>query len=249
MQPITGFRGWLKKLYRYALKKVNDVFVLNEEDRALFIKNHIVPADKIKLLQSEGININRFKPSKKKHMENPFTFLMATRLIWSKGVGIFAGASEILKKKGYRFECNVAGFFEADHPDTISKNSFVEWQQKHLLQYVGFHDNMIPLFEKAQCFVLPTYYHEGVPRSLLEACAMEVPCITTDNSGCKEVIKDGYNGLICSSNNANDLALKMEQVLTMNEDALVEIGRKRQKIRVGKIQYRINYKRIQSSSK
>ncbi len=231
---ITGLgyafssKGWLSflviTLYRYAFKNVKHICILNKTDRNVLINKRIVSSGKINLLQSEGINLERFNPTNKQTNKDGFTFLMATRILWSKGIGIFAEASEILQKKGYNFRCNVIGFFELNHPDTIPLKKLREWQAKKLINYKGFFEDVVPFFNQADCFVLPTYYHEGVPRSLLEACAMQVPVITSDNSGCKEVIKDNYNGLICKMNNASALSEKMEQMLLMKNNQLQEMG-------------------------
>lgn len=232
--------NWLSflviKLYRYALKNVNLIWMLNEEDKDLFITKRIASPGKINLLQSEGIDTERFKPIDQPRNKSNFTFLMATRMLWSKGVGVFAEASETLQKKGYNFQCVVAGFFEPGHPDTISPEALKAWQAKNLIIYSGFFENIIPLLAAADCFVLPSYYHEGVPRSLLEACAMQLPAITTNNSGCKEVIKNNINGFICSKNNAEDLAAKMEKMLNLTPAQLAEMGRRGREIVLDKFE-------------
>jgi glycosyltransferase involved in cell wall biosynthesis len=231
---ITGLgyafatHNWLSslvvKLYRYALKKVMLVWMLNDEDRQIFMQNKIVSLNKTDVLQSEGINTEKFKLSSVRTSGKPFVFLMATRMLWSKGVGLFAEASKILKQKGYTFECKVIGFFEPNHPDSISLDQLEEWKSKKIFSYLGFSEDVIPFYTIADCFVLPTYYNEGVPRSLLEACAMQVPAITTNSNGCKEVIKDDINGFICNKNDAEDLAFKMEKMLCLSSLQLQEMG-------------------------
>lgn len=246
---ITGLgyafatHNWLAslviKLYRYALKKVMFVWMLNEEDRQLFIQNKIVAFDKTDVLQSEGINTEKFKASQPKNNHKNFVFLMATRMLWSKGVGLFADASEILRQKGYDFECKVIGFFEPNHPDSISIEQLEQWKSKNIFSYLGFSEDVIPFFAMADCFVLPSYYQEGVPRSLLEACAMQVPVITTNNNGCKEVILNNVNGFICSKNNAKDLAAKMEKVICLEPSQLAEMGCKGREIVMNKFDVKL----------
>jgi glycosyltransferase involved in cell wall biosynthesis len=233
---ITGLgyafanRNWLSwfviKLYKAALKNVHSVWMLNQNDKDLFLRKNIVDPQKTMLLQGEGINAQKFKPSSKKRTDHIFTFLMATRMLWSKGVGLFAEASKILHKKGLIFECQVIGFFEPNHPDSISLEQFENWKDDKIFNCLGFSENVIPFFENADCFVLPSYYQEGVPRSLLEAGAMQIPAITTNNDGCTTVIKDGINGFICEMNNAEDLAAKMEKILCMQPETLQEMGQR-----------------------
>ena len=83
----------------------------------------------------------------------------------------------------------------------------------------------------ADCIVLPSYYREGVPRSLLEAAAMGRPIITTDAVGCREVVDDGVNGFLCRVRDAEDLAKKMQWMLTLSQEERSEMGRRgREKI-------------------
>jgi glycosyltransferase involved in cell wall biosynthesis len=231
---ITGLgyafarHNWLSsfviKLYKFALRNTYSVWMLNQNDKELFQKKNIADLKKIMVLHGEGINTQKFKPALKKKTDHVFTFLMATRMLWSKGVGLFAEASEILHRKGLIFECQVIGFFEPDHPDSISLEQFEEWKNKKIFNCFGFSENVIPFFENADCFVLPSYYQEGIPRSLLEAGAMQIPAITSDNEGCTAVIKDGINGFICEKNSAEDLAIKMEKMLHTKPDTLQKMG-------------------------
>ncbi len=232
---ITGLgyafakRNWLSwfviKLYKTALRNAYSIWMLNQNDKELFQQKNIVDPQKIMVLHGEGINTQKFKSVLKRNADHVFTFLMATRLLWSKGVGLFAEASEILHKKGLVFECQVIGFFEPDHPDSISLEQFEDWKNKKIFTCFGFSENVVPFFENADCFVLPSYYQEGIPRSLLEAGAMQIPAITSNNDGCAVVIKDGVNGFICEMNNAEDLAVKMEKILLMQPEVLQEMGR------------------------
>jgi glycosyltransferase involved in cell wall biosynthesis len=231
---ITGLgyafakKNWLSRLitilYKISLRHVYKVWMLNAADKDIFLRNNIVDSNKITVLQSEGINTEKFRPALKKATNEIFIFLMATRMLWSKGVGFFAEASEMLQQKGLIFECRLIGFFEPGHPDSIPVDQLEVWKNKKIFTVLGFSENVIPYFENADCFVLPSYYQEGVPRSLLEAGAMQVPSITTNNEGCKEVIRDGLNGFICEMKDAKDLADKMEKMIRMDNNVLKKMG-------------------------
>jgi len=216
------------RLYRFALKKVNEVWFLNAEDAAFFEERKIVPQHKVHILHSEGIDTDRFKPADMipdaDAAGKPFVFLMLTRMLWSKGVGVFADAASILKERGFNFECRVMGFFEPHHPDTISLDDFQRWKDNNTFTYEGFAQDVLPHLQETDCFVLPSFYKEGVPRSLLEACAVQVPVITTDQTGCREVVVHGVNGLLCEANNATDLAAKMEQMMRLDGDERKKMG-------------------------
>lgn len=235
---ITGLgyafskQNWLTvlvtKLYKTALKNVTSVWFLNRDDAELFSSKKIAAPDKIQILRSEGVNTDYFKRSEEKDcsQKKPFVFLMLTRMLWTKGIGVLAESVQALHEKGFSFECHIIGFFERHHPNTVPIEKLQEWQEKKIFNYMGFASNVLPFLNMADCFVLPSYYNEGVPRSLLEACSMQIPVITTDNTGCRDVVINGINGFLCKKNDPVDLANKMQQILLMDEKARCAMGTK-----------------------
>lgn len=237
-------QNWLSalvsKLYQHSLKKVHKVWFLNREDAEMFSSRKIADPAKMDILNSEGINTAHFQKKQQQHGrdENTFVFLMVTRMLWTKGIGVLAEASRILHEKGLRFECHIIGFFEQHHPNSISIEQLQQWQESKVFNYIGFTHNVVPYLERADCFVLPSYYQEGVPRSLLEACSMELPVITTDNTGCRDVVVEGENGFLCNKNDPADLAVKMEKILLMDPYRRCEMGRKGRELVAGKFEMR-----------
>lgn len=215
----------VQKLYKYALKKVNEVWFLNAEDAYVFEKAGIGKKNRTRILHSEGIDTEKFS---RKHYQvkedHPFTFLMSTRLLHSKGVGVYAKASAILKAKGYVFVSKIIGFFESHHPDSVSQAELKHWIEKKYVQYDGFAKDVLPHLLEADCFILPSTYPEGVPRSLLEGSSLEIPLITTNNIGCREVIKDEITGFVCKMNNPEDLADKMERMMKLSSEERKKMG-------------------------
>lgn len=223
-------KNWLntvvKNLYKFGLKKTREVWFLNNDDARIFINEKLIPIEKAKVLPGEGVNTNFFKQGSLPHTKKkqPFTFLMSTRLLRSKGIAIYADAARILKNKNYDFNCVLIGFFEKNHPDSIHQEELDKWQKEGLIKYEGYTDHVKAYLEKADCFVFPSFYNEGVPRSLMEAASMELPIITAQNRGSKEVVQHELNGFICNSNDPFDLADKMERMLNLPETALMEMG-------------------------
>jgi glycosyltransferase involved in cell wall biosynthesis len=234
---ITGLgysfarKNWLnylvKVLYKRSLRKVEEVWFLNNEDARIFIRARIVDIKKIRVLPGEGINAEYFAPSNHqiKTEGRPFSFLMCTRLLRSKGVGVYADASRILRKKNYRLQFDLIGFFEKHHPDSIPEEELEKWQKEGLIRYHGFAKDVRPYLEKADCFVFPSYYNEGVPRSLMEAASMELPIITSLSRGCKEVVQDKSNGYLCNPNDPFDLADKMERMMQISPQERIAMGK------------------------
>lgn len=235
---ITGLgytfdrHNWLNRivsfLYRKSLKKAVEVWFLNQEDAEVFIGRELVDSGKVKILPGEGVNTQYFYPITNKSVARTkaFQFLMSTRLLKTKGVGIYVQAARILKSKigDVRFE--LIGFFEKNHPDSITDLELRYWQKKSIIHYGGFAKDVRPFLRQADCFVFPSFYHEGIPRCLLEAAAMEIPIITSLNTGCKEVVQEGVNGFLCIPNNAKDLARRMEEMMQLSSSQRAEMGKK-----------------------
>jgi glycosyltransferase involved in cell wall biosynthesis len=234
---ITGLgysfakKNWLNYLvsvlYKRSLRKVEEVWFLNNEDARIFIRARIVDIKKMRVLPGEGINAEYFAPSNHPMQREggPFRFLMCTRLLRSKGVGVYADAARILRKKNFRLEFDLIGFFEKHHPDSIQEEDLAKWEKEGLIRYHGFAKDVRPFLEKADCFVFPSFYNEGIPRSLMEAASMELPIITSLNRGCKEVVQDNSNGYLCNPNDPFDLADKMEKMIQISPEERIIMGR------------------------
>lgn len=235
---ITGLgysfakNNWLyqlvKLLYRRALRHAREVWFLNNEDARIFINEKIVGIEKIKVLPGEGINTVFFSPAPKDTTlpGGDFHFLMSTRLLKSKGVKNFADAARIVRKNFKEAQFELIGFFEKSHPDTIPEEDLEKWAKERLISYKGFVKDVRPFLQRADCFVFPSYYNEGIPRSLMEAASMELPIITSLNRGCKEVVQDRVNGFVCRLNDPFDLAEKMEMMLRTSREERERMGRK-----------------------
>ncbi len=119
-------------------------------------------------------------------------------------------------------------FFEQHHPDSIAKEDLKKWEQEGLIRYRGFAKDVRPFLHKADCFVFPSFYNEGVPRCLMEAASVELPIITSFNRGCKEVVLNHSNGFICNPNDPFDLADKMEKMINLSDEERGRDGQERQ---------------------
>jgi glycosyltransferase involved in cell wall biosynthesis len=223
--------NWLNKivsiLYRKGLKKAKEVWFLNIEDSRIFMDRNLTTAEKIKILPGEGINTSFFLPQLNKPVarSKAFQFLMCTRLLRSKGVGVYIEAAKMIKNKYREVRFELIGFFEKNHPDSISESEVRHWQKKGIINYSGFAKDVRPFLRLADCFVFPSFYHEGIPRCLLEAASMEIPIITSLNIGCKEVVLEKVNGFLCTPNDAVDLARRMEEMMNLTSGKRVEMGK------------------------
>jgi glycosyltransferase involved in cell wall biosynthesis len=208
--------GWIERvsraLYGVALRWPSTVFFQNEEDRTIFIEAGLVDAARTHRLPGSGVDVDRFSP-RPKPQAGPFQFLLVARLLWDKGVGEFVEAARIVKARHPDVEFALAGFLDVDNPSAVPRSAVEEWEREGVIRFLGSFDDMVPVYAQADCVVLPSYYREGVPRSLLEAASMGKPVITTDSVGCRDTVEDGVTGWLVRPRDVGDLALKITAVI------------------------------------
>ena len=216
--------GWLVRLvrwlYRLALVRSVKVFFQNDDDRQLFIKDGLVRREVTDLLPGSGVDLARFALTlpmcrESVSQESKFRFLLIARMLWDKGVGEYVQAAKLISARWPQVEFCLLGFLEVQNPGAISREQMNELVAQGVI-YLGVSDDVRAEITGADCVVLPSYYREGTPRTLLEAAAMGRPIITTDAIGCRDVVDDGVNGYLCKVRDAVDLADKMDKMLQLS---------------------------------
>ena len=222
--------GWITRLVRglywFALSRSKRVFFQNEDDRALFIEGELLDCEITDRLPGSGIDLNHFSSIEMLPSESSVRFLLIARMLWDKGVGDYVEAAKLLKSRGVSADFCLLGFLDVKNPTAISRDQMDEWVKSGYVTYLGETDDVRPHITAATCVVLPSFYREGVPRTLLEAAAIGRPIITTDAIGCREVVDDGLNGYLCKPRDASDLAEKMERFIALSSEQRAEMGRR-----------------------
>ena len=218
-------------LYSLAFRGSYRIFFQNRESRDLFLELGFAREDQAQLLPGSGIDLQRFAPgtTRKAGARAPFTFLLPSRLMWQKGVGEYCEAARWFRsnRPGVRFQL-LGGIEPTWNKAGIPTEQVERWREEGV-EYLGSTGDVRPYFEAADCIVLPSYYPEGVPRALIEAAAMGKPVITTDTSGCRDVVDEGKTGFLCEPRSAEDLVRAMLRVLELSPPALVEMGKSARK--------------------
>ena len=232
--------GYLNKLvislYRNSLKKDEEVWFLNEDDREVFLTNEIVKKELTKVINGEGVNTRLFRPSKKE--TSKFKFLFIGRMLWDKGIGEYVEASRILKKKYPNVEFEALGSLGSANPSAISRDKMDEWETEGIINYLGETHRVMPYLSNASCVVLPSY-REGISRVLLEAHSMEKPIVATNVTGCRDIVIDGVTGFLCEVRNPKSLAEAMEKIILLPKSQLEEMGKKGREIVLEKFEEKI----------
>ncbi len=215
----------IKFLYKISQRNVSKIFFQNKDDLELFIKEKLVNKEKADIISGSGIDTEEFKPIKVEKEDDIFRFLLVARMLWDKGIGEYVEAAKLIKRKYKNVEFLLLGPVGVDNPSAIPERKIKEWEEEGIVKYLGTTDDVGIEIAKVDCIVLPSY-REGIPRSLLEAASMGKPIITTDSVGCREVVKDGWNGFLCKVKSAEDLADKMEKMINLTEEERVRMGKR-----------------------
>lgn len=210
-------------MHKYALRKTNEVWFLNQDDCDTFTRWKLIAADKAHVIPGEGVNTDFFYSHGTP--EKPFIFLHCGRMLRSKGVELFIQAARELKPDYPKVRWQLLGPFDADNPDAIGPEEMEEWVRSGVVEYLGVTTDVRPFLERCSCLVLPSYYMEGVPRSLMEAAAMERPLIATNTVGCKDVVVDGMNGWLCEKKSLDSLVQAMRRMIEIPPEQLVAMGK------------------------
>lgn len=193
----------VQALYRRALARCESVMFQNPDDLGLFVERSLVAGRIAKLTDGSGIDLGHF-PQRPLPSGAPCALLIA-RFIREKGVGVYAEAARLVRRERSDATFRLVGFFE-DHPDAIRPAEVEAWVAQNAIVYVGEIDDVRDELSRCAVYCLPSYYREGVPRSILEALATGRPVITTDAPGCRETVVSGENGWLVPPRDPRALA-------------------------------------------
>lgn len=205
-----------KILYRISLRFAREVWFLNKDDIAVFIEQKLVAKDKVFLLPGEGINLDYYTPA---HQSGSWTFTLISRMLWDKGIGIFVEAAQELKEKYPHINFWLVGPVDEGNPEGIKLSQLKEWDNLGFIKYLGVTEDVREVLKNTTCLIHPTFYKEGLSRVLMEACSMEVPCVTTNIPGCREVVVDGFNGFLIPPNNSKALAHAVVNFMNLSDES------------------------------
>jgi glycosyltransferase involved in cell wall biosynthesis len=205
-------KNLITAMYRRILKYSNHVFFQNTDDKDYFLRHHLVNENNISVVPGTGVDTEFFAPIKKQRNQT-VTFLVMARMLWEKGIEEFVEAARALGGQYKNSSFWLLGPVDNDNPMGIPSTQLTQWTEEGAVQYLGMTDDVKSFMSKADVVVLPSYYREGIPLSLLEASAMGMPIITTDSVGCREVVIDGENGFLIPIKNPEKLAAAMEKFI------------------------------------
>ncbi len=220
---------FLHLLFRYSFKNPNITFILqNQDDMKLIQDLNILDSHQIKLIKGSGVDLNLFSYTEETNKEK-IRVVLPARMLWDKGVGEFSEAASGLHPK-YKntVEFILAGDSDMENKSGISSDILEKWTKEGHLSWIGFQKDMITVLTNSDVVVLASY-REGLPKSLIEACAIGRPIVTTDVPGCREVVDDGVNGYLVPLKDSKALSRAIEKLI-LDKDLRIKMGKEGRKL-------------------
>lgn len=201
-------RAILVAEYKLSLKNAKCVFFQNQDDLAVFTGHGILPQSKVVMVHGSGVNLEKFPPTALP--ENP-SFLCISRLIRDKGVMEYLDAAREIRKEHPDVRCVLVGPFDTN-PSAIKPEELQPYIEDGSIEYVGEQKDVYPYLKACTAYVLPSY-HEGTPKTVLEAMASRRAIITTDAPGCRETVADRVNGYLVPVKDVSAIVAAMERII------------------------------------
>jgi len=211
-----------KLLYKLSLFSSCHVFFQNNDDELLFISNKLVNTKITSVIPGSGVDISKFNCIRTKNEANKFLFV--GRLIADKGVFEYLDSAIAVLEKFPQKEFLLVGELGYRNKTALSKDQLECYTNKYSqIKYLGKIDNIITLLQSVDIMVLPSY-REGLSKSLIEAAAMQLPIITTNVPGCRDVVEDSVNGFLCESNSKYSLETAIYKMINLTEKERLKFG-------------------------
>lgn len=199
------------------------VIFQNQEDKALYVDHRIINDGQARMIRGSGVDLCEFCYTPEP-VEGKIVVMLTCRMIREKGVFELVEAAELLRNeyKG-KAEFWIVGGLD-DHPTAITKDEIDTVCDGNYIKWLGRREDIKELLQQCHIYAFPSYYKEGIPKSLIEAAAIGRPIVTTQNIGCKEVVEDGINGYLVPVKDPVSLADKIKMLID-DKDLRMKMGK------------------------
>jgi len=205
-------RPIVRLMFRGLLNRPNSQVILqNPDDMGVLLQERIIRAECARLIRGAGVDLHTFSVTPESD-DIPIV-LLASRMLWDKGVGEFVEAAHHLRNQGVIARFVLVGEGDPDNPGSIPDTQLQQWQEEGAVEWWGREKDMADVMRQAHVVCLPSY-REGLPKVLLEAAASGRPIVTSDAPGCREIVKHGENGSLVPVKQSKSLADALEHLIS-----------------------------------
>ncbi len=178
--------------------------------------------DRLAFVPGAGVDATQFPPSPEP-ASPPVRAAIVARMLWAKGIGTAVDAVRQLRRDSVPIELDLWGAPDPANPASISEAELQRWSEEPGINWLGVSTDVASVWRQSHIALLPSHYREGLPRTLIEAMASGRPVITTDVPGCRELVRDGVEGLIVPKEDPAALAEALRR-LVGDAEARREMG-------------------------
>jgi len=229
-----------RKILKFALRFPKKIIFLNKKDMDFLISSEIITAEKSFLFEGgEGLDTSYYKPAPDKKVNDHPIFMMVARVLYQKGYKEYVGAALIIKKSFPTAEFILCGEIDRDHPSAVPEDVVIQDNKAGIINYKGRVNDVCTKIQECDCFVLPSYYNEGMNRSLMEALSIGIPIITTDNNGCREMVVDGITGFLVKQQDTNSLVNAMTKFCLLTDEEINQMSKDARNLAISKFSDKI----------
>lgn len=198
-------RAPIKATYRLAMnhRRIRVIFQ-NPDDREEFVSGRVVGPNRTVLIKGSGVDIKMFAPTPEP--DGPPIIILPARMLWPKGIGEFVDAATRLRKQRVAARFALVGESDKGNPTAIPLKQLEAWHNEGEIEWWGYRKDMPAVLAGTHIVCLPSYYREGVPKSLIEAAACARPIVATDVPGCREIARNGENAILVPPRDPEALA-------------------------------------------
>ena len=240
VNAISGLGGFFAKDNESALSKVmpkvlrwshhrpNLLCIFqNDEDWNMYVEHGIIKHEQGRFIKGSGVDLNQFaytpEPSQGK-----IKVILTARMIVEKGIFLLTEVAERLRAQyADKVVFQLIGGID-DHPGAITEAQLNAVCDGQYIQWLGYRTDVLELLKQCHIVAFPSYYMEGLPKSLIEANAIGRPIITSNSVGCKDTVVDGYNGFLITPKDVDALTEKLD-ILISNAKLRQEMGKNARK--------------------
>jgi len=217
--------AFLNFLYRITQRKVEKIIFQNDDDIKFFINRKMCTINQVEKISGSGVDTTYFDPSKFKKIKNEnFTFLFIGRMIKEKGIIEFIKSAKLLTKKYKDIDFIILGKFNKKGSGGLKESEIFELISSNTsIKFNYFQHDIRNIIYQSNCVVLPSW-REGMSNVLLESCSLKTPVIASNVPGCKEIVKNNFNGFKHEVKNVDDLYNKMELMYNLPKNNLEIFG-------------------------
>ena len=206
-------RPLLRRALGWALNGRRSTCVVQNPDDAAFVAGLGIDLRRIAVIPGSGVDTTRFAPSPEP--AGPVRVAMVSRLLWDKGVGEFVEAARVVRAQHPALRFTLVGAPDEGNPAAVPEARLQAWQAEGVIDWQGRRDDIPAVWRESHIAILPSYYREGLPKTLLEAASCGRPIVAADVPGSREIAREGESALLVPP---RDPAALAEAILRLAED-------------------------------